>query len=89
MRKKNKTVWSKRFKNPTLKSFQRIGSSINVDKRLYREDIFASKVHTLMLIKQKIIPKWSQFGVFRKLFFRQHAKTEKCVWTAQARTDCM
>ncbi len=56
MRKKNKTVWSKRFKNPTLKSFQRIGSSINVDKRLYREDIFASKVHTLMLIKQKIIP---------------------------------
>ena len=39
-----------------MKSFQRIGSSINVDKRLYREDIFASKVHTLMLIKQKIIP---------------------------------
>jgi argininosuccinate lyase len=53
---KNKTIWSKRFKEPTSKSFQRIGSSINVDKRLYKQDIFASIVHTQMLIKQKIIP---------------------------------
>ena len=37
-------------------SFQRIGSSINVDKRLYKQDIFASIVHTQMLVKQKIIP---------------------------------
>jgi argininosuccinate lyase len=53
---KNKTVWSSRFKGKTSKSFQRIGSSINVDKRLYKEDILASTVHTQMLIKQKIIP---------------------------------
>ena len=53
---KNKTVWSKRLKKKTSKSFQRIGSSINVDKRLYKQDIFASIVHTQMLIKQKIIP---------------------------------
>ena len=53
---KNKTVWSNRFKNSTSKSFQRIGASINVDKRLYSQDIFASKVHTEMLIKKKIIP---------------------------------
>ena len=53
---KNTTVWSKRLKGKTSKSFQRIGSSINIDKRLYKEDISASLVHTQMLIKQKIIP---------------------------------
>ena len=53
---KNKTVWSARFKGKPSKSFQRIGSSINVDKRLYKQDIFASVVHVQMLIKQKIIP---------------------------------
>ena len=56
MKNKNKTVWSKRLKGKSSKSFQRIGSSINVDKRLYKQDIFASTVHTQMLIKQKIIP---------------------------------
>ena len=56
MKNKNKTVWSKRLKGKTSKSFQRIGSSINIDKRLYKEDIFASIVHTQMLMNQKIIP---------------------------------
>jgi argininosuccinate lyase len=56
MKNKNKTVWSKRLKGKISKSFQRIGSSINVDKRLYKQDIFASTIHTQMLIKQKIIP---------------------------------
>ena len=55
IKNKNKTVWSKRFKSQTSKSFQRIGASINTDKRLYKQDIFASKIHTQMLIKQKII----------------------------------
>ena len=55
MKNKNKTVWSKRFKEGTSKSFQRIGSSINVDKRLYKQDILASIVHAQMLVKQKII----------------------------------
>ena len=56
MKNKNKTVWSKRLKGTTSKSFKRIGSSINVDKRLYKQDIFASIIHTQMLVKQKIIP---------------------------------
>ncbi len=56
MKNKNKTIWSKRFKSATSKSFQRIGSSINIDKRLYQQDIFASQIHVQMLIKQKIIP---------------------------------
>ncbi len=56
MTNRNKTVWSSRFRGSTSKSFQRIGASINVDKRLYEQDIFASKIHTQMLIKKKIIP---------------------------------
>ena len=56
MRKKNKTVWSNRLKGKTSKSFQKIGSSINIDKRLYKQDIYASIVHTQMLVKKKIIP---------------------------------
>ena len=55
MKNKNKNIWSKRFKSKTSKSFQRIGSSIAVDKRLYKQDVIASVVHTQMLIKQKII----------------------------------
>ena len=55
MKNKNKTIWSNRFKGKTSKSFQRIGSSINVDKRLYKQDIAASIAHVQMLMKQKII----------------------------------
>jgi len=57
MRNKNKTVWSHRFGKTNSGNFQRIGSSINVDKRLYNQDIQASIVHVQMLVKQKIIPK--------------------------------
>ena len=57
MRNKNKTVWSNRFSKGNSRNFQRIGSSINIDKRLYKEDIFASIIHAQMLVKQRIIPK--------------------------------
>ena len=57
MRNKNKTVWSNRLSKNNSRSFQRIGSSISVDKRLYNEDIEASTVHAKMLMKQNIIPK--------------------------------
>ena len=52
---KNKTIWSNRFKNKISPSFQKIGSSIHIDKRLYKQDIAASIVHVKMLMKQKII----------------------------------
>ena len=55
MKNKNKTVWSTRFKKSTSKIFEQIGASIDVDKRLFEEDILGSIVHTQMLIKQKII----------------------------------
>ena len=57
MKNKNKTVWSTRFNNATSKIFEKIGASIDIDKRLFEEDIFGSIVHTQMLVKQKIINK--------------------------------
>ena len=52
--KNNQTIWSKRIKNNSS-LFQKIGSSINVDKKLYKEDIAGSIAHVEMLFKQKII----------------------------------
>ena len=57
MKNKNKTVWSARFNNTTSKIFEKIGASIDIDKRLFEEDILGSIVHTQMLIRQKIIVK--------------------------------
>jgi len=55
MKNKNKTVWNVRFKKSTSKIFEQIGASIDVDKRLFEEDILGSIVHAQMLVKQKII----------------------------------
>ena len=57
MRSKNKTVWGSRFNNTPSKIFENIGASIDIDKRLFKEDIFGSIIHTKMLVKQKIINK--------------------------------
>ena len=51
---KNK-VWGTRVKKPTSKLLQSINSSIDIDKRLFNEDIDASIAHCEMLSKQKII----------------------------------
>ena len=55
MKNKNKAIWGIRFKKPMSKIFEKIGASIDVDKRLFEEDIFGSIVHAQMLAKQKII----------------------------------
>ena len=55
MKNKNKAVWGTRFNNTTSKIFEEIGASIDVDKRLFAEDVLGSIVHAQMLIKQKII----------------------------------
>ena len=57
MRNKNKAVWGARFNNTTSKIFEQIGASVEVDKRLFEEDIIGSIVHSQMLVKQKIIDK--------------------------------
>ena len=53
--KNNYAVWSTRIKKQISGTFKKVGSSINIDKRLYKEDIKGSIVHTEMLYKQKII----------------------------------
>ena len=53
--KKNKLVWSSRISKETSYNFKKFGASIDIDKRLFREDIEASIVHVEMLCKQKII----------------------------------
>ena len=55
MNKKNKPIWSTRIKSKSSNIFQKVSSSINIDKRLYKEDINASIVHVEMLNRQKII----------------------------------
>jgi len=57
MKNKNKAVWGARFNNTTSKIFEQIGASVEVDKRLFEEDIIGSIVHSQMLVKQKIIDK--------------------------------
>ena len=53
--KNNQAIWNTRVKKKTSNLFQKIGNSIDVDKRLYKEDIMGSIVHVEMLFKQKII----------------------------------
>jgi len=53
--KNNQTIWNTRIKNNGSTLFQKVGNSIDVDKRLYNEDIRGSIAHIEMLFKQKII----------------------------------
>ena len=53
--KNNKAIWSNRIKKKASQFFLKVGSSIHVDKRLYKEDITVSIAHVEMLFKQKII----------------------------------
>ena len=53
--KNNQALWGIRIKKNTPPLFQKIGNSIDIDKRLYKEDIAGSIAHVEMLFKQKII----------------------------------
>ena len=53
--KNNQAIWSTRIKKKASTLFENVGSSIDVDKRLYKEDIAGSIAHVEMLLKQKII----------------------------------
>ncbi len=53
--KNNQAIWNSRVKKNTSSLFQKVGNSINVDKRLYKEDISGSIAHVEMLFRQKII----------------------------------
>ena len=53
--KNNKAIWNTRIKKNTSSFFQKVGNSLKIDKKLYKEDISASIAHVEMLFKQKII----------------------------------
>ena len=53
--KNNQAIWNTRIKKRASSLFQRVGSSIDIDKRFYKEDIAGSIAHVEMLFKQKII----------------------------------
>tara|TARA_B100001063_G_scaffold184703_1_gene174400 strand:- start:385 stop:1779 length:1395 start_codon:yes stop_codon:yes gene_type:complete len=63
--KNNQAIWSNRIKNSNSSLFQRVGSSIDIDKKLYKEDIVGSIAHVEMLFKQKII----SFKVKNKILY--------------------
>ena len=62
--KNNQTIWKSRIKKSSA-LFQKIGSSIEIDKHLYKEDIEGSIIHVEMLFRQKII----SFKVKDKIVF--------------------
>lgn len=60
-------LWNSRFRKPLAERARRFSSSIDIDKRLYNEDIDGSKAHVQMLVKQKIIPAADGRAILRGL----------------------
>ena len=63
--KNNHAIWTSRIKKGTSSIFQKVGSSIDIDKKLYKEDILGSVTHVEMLFRQKII----SFKVKNKIIY--------------------
>lgn len=61
-------LWGGRFKKGTDKLVNDFNSSINVDQRMYKEDIEGSLAHASMLGKQNIIPKKASDRITSGLF---------------------
>ena len=53
--KNNMAIWGSRIKTDASTLFQKIGNSIDIDKKLFKEDILGSIAHVEMLFRQKII----------------------------------
>jgi len=53
--KNNQAIWNTRIKKDTSSLFLKVGNSIDIDKKLYKEDIAGSIAHVEMLFRQKII----------------------------------
>ena len=63
--KNNQSIWNTRIKKSSSSLFQKVGNSLHIDKRLYKEDISGSIAHVEMLFKQKII----SFKVKNKIIY--------------------
>jgi len=49
------SLWGGRFARGPAAVMEAINASIGFDKRLYKQDIAASKAHCAMLVQQKIV----------------------------------
>ena len=65
--KRKENLWAGRFQEKPSTTMVQINASIEYDKKLYRQDILASKAHATMLKNQKIITKLE--AVFRVPFY--------------------
>ena len=63
--KNNTAIWGSRIIKDTSTLFQKVGNSIDVDKKLFKEDILGSIAHVEMLFRQKII----SFKVKNKIIY--------------------
>ena len=63
--KNNQTIWKTRIQKKGSTLFEKVGSSVEVDKNLYKQDIEGSIAHTEMLFRQKII----SFKVKNKIIY--------------------
>jgi argininosuccinate lyase len=52
-----KKTWGGRFRGPTDARMERFSTSVNFDRRLWRQDIRVSMAHVRMLARQGILDK--------------------------------
>lgn len=52
---KSSSIWGGRFETAVDSTMEQINASIDVDKRLYKQDIAASKAHARMLMETRIL----------------------------------
>jgi len=52
--KNNTAIWGSRIKKDASTLFQKVGNSIDIDKKLFKEDILGSITHVEMLFRQKL-----------------------------------
>lgn len=77
----NTKLWSGRFKEETASLLEKFNSSLDFDKRLYKEDIACSISHSKMLAHCKIISKEDSDEIIRGLNkILTEIETEKEAW---------
>lgn len=69
MKKKGQSsqIWGGRFEDKPSDIMTQINASIDVDQRMWRQDIAGSKAHCEMLVKQKIIDKADGTAILKGL----------------------
>ena len=71
-----------------LNKLKRIANNAKYNKPFFETFVEAPFCHRISQFLPTPTPKLTPSACFRKLF-QKHVKTEKCVWTAPACTDCI